>query len=49
VEGLAAAMASLAEDPGLAPALGRAAAAAACRFSVAACADAHQALWRALR
>jgi glycosyltransferase involved in cell wall biosynthesis len=49
VDALAAAMASLAADPGLAPALGRAAAAAACRFSIAACADAHQALWRALR
>jgi glycosyltransferase involved in cell wall biosynthesis len=49
VTSLAAAMASLAEAPGLAPRLGRAAAAAARRFSVAACADAHQALWRALR
>jgi glycosyltransferase involved in cell wall biosynthesis len=45
---LAAAMAALADDPGLAPALGRAAAAAALRFSVARCADAHLALWRAL-
>ena len=48
VEALAAAMAALADDPGLAPALGRAAAAAARRFSVARCADAHLALWRAL-
>ncbi|HEV8650815.1 MAG TPA: glycosyltransferase family 4 protein [Actinomycetes bacterium] len=49
VAALAAAMASLADDPGLAHTLGKAAAAAARRFSVAACADAHQALWRALR
>jgi glycosyltransferase involved in cell wall biosynthesis len=45
---LAAAMASLAESPDLASRLGRAAAAAARRFSIAHCADAHQALWRAL-
>jgi len=49
VAALAAAMASLAEDPGLAPRLGRAAAEAAARFSAAACADAHQALWHGLR
>jgi glycosyltransferase involved in cell wall biosynthesis len=48
VGSLAAAMAALADDPGLAPTLGRAAAAAALRFSVAHCADAHLALWRAL-
>ena len=48
VTALAAAMASLASDPDLAPALGRVAAVAARRFSVAACADAHQALWRSL-
>jgi len=45
---LAAAMAALADDPALAPALGRAAAAAARRFSVARCADEHLRLWRAL-
>jgi glycosyltransferase involved in cell wall biosynthesis len=48
VGALAEAMASLADDPDLAPALGRAATAAARRFSVARCADAHLALWRAL-
>jgi glycosyltransferase involved in cell wall biosynthesis len=45
---LAATMAALADDPDLAPRLGRAAAAAAMRFSVARCADAHLALWRTL-
>jgi glycosyltransferase involved in cell wall biosynthesis len=45
---LVAIMARMADDPGLAPALGRAAAAAARRFSIAACADAHCALWAAL-
>lgn len=45
---LAAAMAALADDPDLPPGLGRAAASAATRFSVAHCADAHLALWRAL-
>jgi glycosyltransferase involved in cell wall biosynthesis len=49
VAALAAAMTSLSEDASLAPRLGRAAAAAARRFSVAACADAHLALWQALR
>jgi glycosyltransferase involved in cell wall biosynthesis len=48
VAALSAAMASLADDPGLAPSMGRAAAAAAQRFSIARCADAHLALWRAL-
>jgi glycosyltransferase involved in cell wall biosynthesis len=48
VAALAAAMASLADDAALAPRLGRAAALAAARFSAAACADAHQALWHAL-
>jgi glycosyltransferase involved in cell wall biosynthesis len=47
-DALASAMAALADDPDLAPSLGRAAAAAAVRFSVARCADAHLALWRAL-
>jgi glycosyltransferase involved in cell wall biosynthesis len=45
---LAAAMARLADDPQLAPALGRAATVAARRFSIAACADAHCALWTGL-
>jgi glycosyltransferase involved in cell wall biosynthesis len=48
-EALARAMAMLADDEALAPALGRAAAAKARRhFSVAACADAHERLWSAL-
>jgi glycosyltransferase involved in cell wall biosynthesis len=46
---LATAMASLASDPSLAATLGRAAAAAAERFSIAVCADSYHALWRALR
>jgi glycosyltransferase involved in cell wall biosynthesis len=46
---LAVAMARLADDDGLAPALGRAAAATArTRFSILACADAHERLWSAL-
>jgi glycosyltransferase involved in cell wall biosynthesis len=46
---LAGAMARLADDEALAPALGRAAAATARRrFSVSACADAHQRLWSTL-
>src|SRR6266487_1738737 len=46
---LAAAMAALADEPALAPALGRAAAGAARRrFSIGACADAHLALWSRL-
>jgi glycosyltransferase involved in cell wall biosynthesis len=49
VAALTAAMTALADDAGLASRLGRAAAAAAGRFSVAACADAHQALWQDLR
>jgi glycosyltransferase involved in cell wall biosynthesis len=48
-EALAGAMAMLADDGALAPALGRAAAATARRhFSVSACADAHQRLWSSL-
>jgi glycosyltransferase involved in cell wall biosynthesis len=47
-DALAAALAALADDPALAPRLGRSAAAAAERFSVARCADAHLALWHAL-
>jgi glycosyltransferase involved in cell wall biosynthesis len=48
-EALAGAMAMLADDEALAPALGRAAAATARRhFSVSACADAHQRLWSSL-
>jgi glycosyltransferase involved in cell wall biosynthesis len=48
-EALAEAMATLADDEVLAPALGRAAAATARRhFSVSACADAHQRLWSTL-
>jgi glycosyltransferase involved in cell wall biosynthesis len=48
-EALAGAMAMLADDEALAPALGRAAAATARRhFSVSACADAHQRLWSTL-
>jgi glycosyltransferase involved in cell wall biosynthesis len=46
---LAAAMASLASDPSLAATLGRAAAAAAQRFSIRACADSYHALWWTLR
>jgi hypothetical protein len=46
---LVTAMASLATDPGLASTLGRAAAAAAERFSIAVCADSYHALWRALQ
>jgi glycosyltransferase involved in cell wall biosynthesis len=45
---LAGAMAALADDPDLAAGLGRAAAEAAVRFSIARCADAHLALWSAL-
>jgi glycosyltransferase involved in cell wall biosynthesis len=48
-EALAGAMAMLADDEALAPALGQAAAATARRhFSVSACADAHQRLWSSL-
>jgi glycosyltransferase involved in cell wall biosynthesis len=48
-EALAGAMARLADDETLAPTLGRAAAATARRrFSVSACADAHQHLWSTL-
>jgi glycosyltransferase involved in cell wall biosynthesis len=48
-EALATAMAALADDPGLAAALGRAAAGAARRrFTVGACADAHLELWSQL-
>jgi glycogen synthase len=48
-EALAGAMAMLADDEALAPALGRAAAATARRhFSVSACADAHERLWSTL-
>lgn len=48
-DALAAAMATLADDDGLAPALGRAAAATARRhFSIVVCADAHERLWSAL-
>jgi glycosyltransferase involved in cell wall biosynthesis len=48
-EALAGAMAMLADDKALAPALGRAAAATARRhFSVSACADAHEHLWSSL-
>jgi glycosyltransferase involved in cell wall biosynthesis len=48
-EALAAEMAALADDPVLAPSLGRAAAGAARRrFSIGACADAHLALWSRL-
>jgi glycosyltransferase involved in cell wall biosynthesis len=48
-EALAGAMALLADDEALAPALGRAAAATARRhFSVSACADAHEHLWSTL-
>jgi glycosyltransferase involved in cell wall biosynthesis len=49
VTALSRAMARLASEPGLAPALGRAAAAVVReRFTVAACADAHLALWAKL-
>jgi glycosyltransferase involved in cell wall biosynthesis len=48
-DALASAMAALADEPALAPALGRAAADAAQRhFSIDACADAHLALWSRL-
>jgi glycosyltransferase involved in cell wall biosynthesis len=48
-DALATAMAALADEPALAPALGRAAAGAARRrFSIGACADAHLALWSRL-
>jgi glycosyltransferase involved in cell wall biosynthesis len=46
---LAGAMATLADEPGLAASLGQAAAAAARRrFTISACADAHQQLWQRL-
>jgi glycosyltransferase involved in cell wall biosynthesis len=48
VAALTTAMAALADTPALAPALGRAAAAAARRYSVERCADEHLRLWRAL-